>query len=150
MDLFAAGRLAESRQLAEAAGIEIDWEARARHVQDIERELIVPAYGYRDLREYHDDHSCDWRLPLVRTPLLCVANLEDPLVSKDIVDVPIRAASINENVIAAVTKHGGHVGWISSLREEAWYVRAMFEYFEATRSSPGNVDSVTPSIERSD
>ena len=133
-------RAGEVQLLADRAGVDINVAAvmRSRSFTSIEERLVVPAYGYAGLREYQDDDASHTRLRDVHAPLLCVANYDDPLVTRLMLRHPIEAARENENVICVTTKHGGHVGWTmgqplgkENKENEPWHVRLFFEFVAA-------------------
>ena len=63
-----------------------------------------------------------------KPPLLCLANMSDPLLDNTLLSVPIVASRRNENIITVVTNKGGHIGWIESISREPWYSKVVFEY----------------------
>jgi predicted alpha/beta-fold hydrolase len=132
-DLLGQGRLKESKELAKAAGIDIDFDAvmRSKSLQELDKLLLVPAYGYPDIEEYYADDSCHTRINSVKSPLLCIGTKRDPLVDTTMLNIPITAAKMNANVITVVTEHGGHIGWLEDLETDPWYTRVYFEYIDA-------------------
>jgi len=67
----------------------------------------------------------------VKSPLLCISNIEDPLVPSEVTQYPQNAAKYNENIINVQTQRGGHLGWIEDCRKSPWYMNLIFEYFDA-------------------
>eukprot|EP01119_Soliformovum_irregulare_P001360 TRINITY_DN11080_c0_g1_i1.p1 TRINITY_DN11080_c0_g1~~TRINITY_DN11080_c0_g1_i1.p1 ORF type:complete len:432 (-),score=79.61 TRINITY_DN11080_c0_g1_i1:158-1453(-) len=67
-------------------------------------------YGYQDLDLYHADISCHDDVSRVKIPLYVIHALDDPIVPKEA--VPYEAIRKNPNCILAVTRTGGHTGWL--------------------------------------
>mmetsp|Transcript_40029 Transcript_40029/g.119212 ORF Transcript_40029/g.119212 Transcript_40029/m.119212 type:complete len:254 (-) Transcript_40029:1398-2159(-) len=133
--LHQRGRIEEVCKLAADAGVDIDMRAAqaATSVQQLESAIVVPAYGYRSLREYYDENSSTSAVSAVRTPLLVIGTRQDPLISEFMMEVPIAAARTNPNVLTVITRYGGHVGWLSSMQEDAWYMRLWFEFADSVQ-----------------
>eukprot|EP00955_Chlamydomonas_euryale_P058716 357182-Chlamydomonas_euryale.AAC.3 len=87
----------------------------------------------RSLREYYDENSSTSAVSAVRTPLLVIGTRQDPLISEFMMEVPIAAARTNPNVLTVITRYGGHVGWLSSMQEDAWYMRLWFEFADSVQ-----------------
>jgi predicted alpha/beta-fold hydrolase len=132
-DILMQGRLDESIQLAKAADIDIDFDAvmRCKSLQELEKLLVVPAYGYASLEEYYNDDTCHTKIGNVKSPLLCIANKKDPLIDVAVLEVPIEASKSNDHIMFVLTEHGGHVGWVEDLDSDPWYIRVYFEYIDA-------------------
>jgi predicted alpha/beta-fold hydrolase len=129
-DILSRGRLEEVKKLAKESNINIDFESvmRCKSINKLEEKLVVPSYGFTSLKEYYENDSCHKCIQETKTPLLCIANTNDPLVHSSMSRIPSKAAMCNENIITVVTKHGGHVGWIESLDKDPWYAKLFFEY----------------------
>jgi predicted alpha/beta-fold hydrolase len=122
-DILSDGRLEEVKKIAKRSSVNIDFESvmRCKSIKKLEEMLVVPAYGFKSLKEYYESDSCHNAINAVKTPLLCIANRNDPLVHSRMVDIPLEAAKSNENIITVVTEHGGHLGWIESFDKDPWY-----------------------------
>ena len=132
-DILSSGRLEEVKKLAERSNITIDFEAvmKCKSIKKLEELLVVPAYGFKSLKEYYENDSCHNVIKDVKTPLLCIANKNDPLVHYSMCDIPKEAALLNKNIISVTTEHGGHVGWIEEINKDPWYAVVFFEYIKA-------------------
>lgn len=132
-DILYKERLEEVKEIAKKSNIHIDFESAmmCRSIKKLEEMLVVPAYGFKDLKEYYENDSCHNVIKEVKTPLLCLSNRNDPLVHKNMLDIPYEAAVCNENIITIITEHGGHVGWIESLNKDPWYADVFFEYIKS-------------------
>lgn len=74
-------------------------------------------------------------LQTVQAPLLCICARRDPLVVEDLVEVPRSAAKANPHILTVITKHGGHMGWITRMSEEPWYLTLYFQYIKAVQAA---------------
>jgi predicted alpha/beta-fold hydrolase len=129
-DILKQGRINDVAVLASEYNIELDIKGimNSKSLHTLEELLIVKAYGYTSLEEYYNADSCHMTIKNVNSPLLCIANKDDPLVHKDMIETPILAAEHNPNIITVVTERGGHVGWIEGFTKEPWYSKVFFEY----------------------
>ncbi|ESO06082.1 hypothetical protein HELRODRAFT_64185 [Helobdella robusta] len=67
--------------------------------------------GFNSCEEYyHWASSCNY-IDKVRLPMLLLNAADDPIVPKEVLQVPHRIASEHRNVIFALTAHGGHLGY---------------------------------------
>lgn len=132
-DILSSGRLEEVEKIAKRANIDIDFESvmKCKSITKLEEMLVVPAYGFKSLKDYYEKDSCHTRIKDVKTPLLCIANKKDPLVHHSMCDIPIQASLCNENIISVTTEHGGHVGWIEEMNKDPWYSLLFFEFIQA-------------------
>ncbi|XP_051145002.1 uncharacterized protein LOC127260960 isoform X2 [Andrographis paniculata] len=70
----------------------------------------------------------------VMVPLLCISSLDDPLCAMEA--IPWDECRLNDNVILATTKHGGHVAFFQGLTARSvWWTIAVEEFFLALQSS---------------
>ena len=54
---------------------------------------------------------------------------------EDLVEVPRSAAKANPHILTVITKHGGHMGWITRMSEEPWYLTLYFQYIQAVQAA---------------
>lgn len=129
-NILSGDRLEEVYKIAKKSNINIDLESvmRCKSFTKMEEMLILPAYGYKSLKEYYDNDSCCNFINNVKTPLLCISNKNDPLVHSSMCNIPYEASLCNENVISIITNHGGHGGWIEEMGKDPWYAIIFFEY----------------------
>jgi len=132
-DILKEGRIDDVKILASEYNIELDINGimNSKSLHTLEELLVLKAYGYTTLEEYYNTDSCHMTIKNVNSPLLCIANKDDPLVHKDMIETPILAAKHNPNIITVITERGGHVGWIEGFNKEPWYSKVFFEYIEA-------------------
>lgn len=122
----------EVEKIAKKYNIHVDFESvmRCKSFKRLE-EMLVGLYGFGSLKEYYDSNSCHTFINKVKTPLLCINNMNDPLVHSSMCDIPLEASMRNKNIISITTKHGSHGGWIENINKDPWYAIIFFEYIEA-------------------
>eukprot|EP00211_Chloroparvula_japonica_P002889 CAMPEP_0119146694 /NCGR_PEP_ID=MMETSP1310-20130426/39280_1 /TAXON_ID=464262 /ORGANISM="Genus nov. species nov., Strain RCC2339" /LENGTH=451 /DNA_ID=CAMNT_0007138609 /DNA_START=49 /DNA_END=1401 /DNA_ORIENTATION=- len=85
----------------------------SRSIVAFDTHMTAPYFGYNNLEHYYSDMSfCDankWKG--VRSPLLFVQTLDDPLVSGGSIEPYLKVADENENILFCVLERGGHVGF---------------------------------------
>lgn len=131
-DILVDGRLAEVQALSKHLDIDFGAVMNSKSLRKLEELLIVPLYGYKSLQAYYEHDSCHNYIQHVNTPLLCIANMTDPLIPCSMVDVPVSAAKTNKHVISIVTNQGGHIGWVENDVLNPWYAKVFFEYIQTT------------------
>jgi len=82
---------------------------KVKSVEAFDEYVTCKVYGFRNSESYYKEHSCIHHLHKLQVPTLLLNALDDPLIPSDLipVDLPLQIA----NVILAITKHGGHLGW---------------------------------------
>jgi predicted alpha/beta-fold hydrolase len=88
------------------------------------------AFGYASVEDYYRQGSSKNAAHKIAVPLLFLIAEDDQLLDYHRMDLTslVRA---NPNVIAAVTKRGGHVAWHESIdaRRQQWVDRVTVEFF---------------------
>ena len=78
-------------------------------IEGIDHELTRKSFGFETVADYYSHASSDQRLKDVDVPLLLLSAIDDPIAPGHC--IPWHAARENQNLVMAVTKHGGHLGW---------------------------------------
>ncbi|KAJ9523773.1 hypothetical protein QJQ45_019962, partial [Haematococcus lacustris] len=109
--------LAAVTELKEARNLQLDLvkALSTHHVREFDQALLVPAFGFGSVDEYYHTQSCKDVLMDIRTPLLLLNNLDDPVIPPALSLLGQEAASRNPALIAVCTKRGGHLGWLQVL-----------------------------------
>jgi predicted alpha/beta-fold hydrolase len=100
-------------------------------LKKLDTAIVVPFYNYTNLNEYYNECSSYENLKKVKKPLLCISSKSDAHIDENILNEPIKASSINENLLTVVTEYGGHCAWIDNLINDQWHIRLIFEYFKS-------------------
>lgn len=107
--------------------LDIDSIRNTNSLKKIE-ELFIQLYGFDTLEEYYNHESCNSKITDVKIPLLCLSNMDDPLLHNNLLSIPRMAAQKNDKIITVITNKGGHIGWIESMHKDPWYSKTTFEY----------------------
>jgi len=70
-------------------------------------------FGYKSGHDYYSQNSSLKYIHNVNIPLLCLNAIDDPISYYKI--IPYHLTSKNGNLIFAITKHGGHLGFLEGL-----------------------------------
>lgn len=85
--------------------------------------------GIIDPEEYYKTSSCVGFLSNINIPVFALSSINDPVVSKNC--IPYDEFRSNKNLILAVTKSGGHIGWFEGVtKAERWYSHPTIEFLE--------------------
>jgi predicted alpha/beta-fold hydrolase len=77
----------------------------------------APRIGYANVEEYYDKASSKHVLHAIDIPTHILTAEDDPMIDP----IPIRDAQRSDAVTIQLTKHGGHLGFISSPGKQGWY-----------------------------
>jgi len=105
---------------------------KASSVRDLDALVAAPLYGYPSVDAYYADQHCCAMLEHVAAPTLCMNARDDPIIHDSLLDYPVNAAAANANLLLAVTKRGGHLGWVEGWRPVSWYETLCMQFLDAT------------------
>lgn len=83
----------------------------ATSLMQIDDNIMRKFHGHNSLKEYYEKESCVHYIHNINVPLLLVNSGDDPLVHNSLLTIPRTLAEKKENVIFALTLHGGHLGF---------------------------------------
>ncbi|KAK3562403.1 hypothetical protein QTP86_033546 [Hemibagrus guttatus] len=83
----------------------------ATSLMQIDDNIMRKFHGHNSLKEYYEKESCVHYIHNVNVPLLLVNSADDPLVHQSLLTIPRTLSEKKENVIFALTLHGGHLGF---------------------------------------
>lgn len=81
-----------------------------RSLRAFDDALTAPVHGFRDAEDYYRRSSAARFLPEVRLPTLVIQARDDPFLPERA--LPVDAIRSNPWIVEAVTRHGGHVGFL--------------------------------------
>lgn len=87
---------------------------RANSIWGFDHELVISRLGFSSVEEYYDASSALHLLPHLKKPTLILYAADDPLFDPTIVPELQAACAGNSGIDLMLTKHGGHVGYLSS------------------------------------
>ncbi|KAM7534265.1 hypothetical protein Aperf_G00000105135 [Anoplocephala perfoliata] len=86
---------------------------KCRSIREFDAAITVDMFGYKSVDDYYADASPATKIDRIRIPLLCLNAADDPFVPFQ--TVPLDAIKDTENVVLALTRHGGHIGFLTGL-----------------------------------
>ena len=89
--------------------IDVQAALQCTTIEGLDEEVTRKSFGFESVDEYYRHASSSQRLEHVSVPLLIVNAIDDPIAPGH--SIPWQAPRDNENLLIAVTKHGGHLGW---------------------------------------
>mmetsp|Transcript_2835 Transcript_2835/g.7075 ORF Transcript_2835/g.7075 Transcript_2835/m.7075 type:complete len:481 (-) Transcript_2835:46-1488(-) len=104
---------------------------KSRSFREFDKIVMGQLYGYKDVDEYYRENSCLHLLQDIAVPLLCLGDHDDPLLSQDLLRASLDAGKLNRHIITALTRNGGHLGWIEGWKGKPWMSGAVSEYIHA-------------------
>ena len=101
--------------------------ARTRTVRDFDELYTAPYGGFADADDYYARASAIRRVQKIRVPTLVIHAHDDPLVPF----APLRSPKLRDNpyVTLVAPPRGGHVAFVSALREERFWAESSLASF---------------------
>jgi uncharacterized protein len=90
-------------------------------IWDFDHELVIPRLNFKSVEEYYAACSAWQILPQINKPTLILYAEDDPMFAPSIIGQLKTVCSHNEALKLVLTKAGGHVGYVSSLRCQQEY-----------------------------
>ncbi|MBT8128696.1 MAG: hydrolase [Gammaproteobacteria bacterium] len=90
--------------------------------------VTAPLHGFRDVEHYYGESSCRQYLSGIQVPTRIIHALDDPFMFPETVP---GEDELGENVELLLTRHGGHVGFVSGRypwRAEYWHESKIIEF----------------------
>lgn len=116
--------------LSKNENLSVDEVMNSATIRQFDDACTRKIFGYTTVNNYYRDaSSCRW-IEHVRTPLLCMNALDDPISPAE--SIPYDEIKINPYVILATTDYGGHIGWFENFRHPTrWIVKPLAEFIVA-------------------
>lgn len=100
---------------AELAGVcDVDRAVSAKNFRDFDDALTAPIHGFDSGQDYYDKCSSQAFLAAIRTRTLLIQAADDPFLPR--ARLPVAAVEANGHLELRLSKHGGHVGFMSGFR----------------------------------
>jgi predicted alpha/beta-fold hydrolase len=96
-----------------------------RTLREFDNRYTAPMHGFKDADDYYEKSSSLRFIPSISIPTLLINSSDDPFLSASC--FPVEAAKNNPNFFLEVTKHGGHVGFMTFNQDG--------EYWSETRAA---------------
>ncbi|CAJ0915397.1 unnamed protein product, partial [Mesorhabditis belari] len=91
----------------------LDWELlmKTNTIRGFDANFVVPMFGYNDWEHYYTEATLKTKVSRIPIPVLTLNSSDDCFAPID--SLPLEEISQSENVVAVVTKHGGHTAFMS-------------------------------------
>ena len=123
--------LAAARTHPEAAAtIDVERTRRAKTFREFDDAATAPLHGFASAEDYYERSSSIRYLGSIRTPTLCLSAEDDPFVPAQVLERARAAAS--PAVRFVITRHGGHVGFVSSGKARYWAEELVLEWLTSS------------------
>jgi len=87
---------------------------------------IFKSFGFKSFEEYNEIASAVNYMKNIKVPMLCIFAEDDPITPIDSLEGS--GFEENENVVVAVTKSGGHVGFFKGFYLKRWIHEPIIEF----------------------
>lgn len=90
--------------------VDVNQVFRAKTIREFDSALTAPLAGFSDVFDYYGAASAAPMMARISVPTLVLFSADDPVLPL----APLMATKVrrNPNVLAALTRHGGHVGFV--------------------------------------
>ncbi len=105
----------------------LDGLADLRTLRDIDEQFTAPQFGFADASHYYSTQSASGYLESIAVPTLVIQAQDDPLIPLEVFGR--RAFRSNPWLRLEITRHGGHLGYLSRERPRFWADEAIVEWF---------------------
>jgi predicted alpha/beta-fold hydrolase len=89
---------------------------KAKVFKDFDALYTAPVFGFESPEDYWEKASSKPYIPKIRKPAYLITSLDDPFLSREC--YPYEEAEKMKNFYLLPTKYGGHVGFISSFKQQ--------------------------------
>lgn len=108
---------------------------RPPRLRDIDELVVAPAGGYASAEDYYAKASPKLKLQSIKQPVTIVFSADDPVVPID----PLLESPRSSSVEVITTKHGGHLGFLSSRNDDPdfrWLDWRIIDWLEEGNAQP--------------
>lgn len=123
----------------------IDWDhaAKATTVRQFDDRITRLIGKFETVDTYYRKTSCAQFLPTVSVPLFAISSLDDPICTPEA--IPYDEFRANPNLLLGVTKHGGHLAYLTGMRaEKIWWTDVVLDYMGVVLDLPTSLSRVEP------
>ncbi|OBT96265.1 hypothetical protein VE01_05859 [Pseudogymnoascus verrucosus] len=115
-------------EISKYTDIDVERVKNAADIREFDKLFLAPASGYPTPGAYYRDGSCCDALLAVKTPLLALNALDDPIVPPEC--IPFDAFEVNPFAVLCTTTMGGHIGWHETSGTQ-WVTKQMSAFLNA-------------------
>ncbi|KAJ2722892.1 hypothetical protein GGI07_003019 [Coemansia sp. Benny D115] len=105
----------------------------SQNINQFNEEYTIKVFGYNSVSELNTTGSCVHYLKNIKTPMLFINALDDPMCYRH--TIPFKEIESNPNLVLACTKYGGHLAYFEGTGVTPWlpkqlsmFVKGMFEW----------------------
>ncbi|KAJ2745982.1 medium-chain fatty acid ethyl ester synthase/esterase 2 [Coemansia sp. BCRC 34301] len=102
-------------------------------IMEFTEEMTRKAFGYTSAKHLLDDSSSLDHLDKIRIPVLFLNALDDPICIPSL--IPFDKFLRNPWLLLALTRHGGHIGYMANTWPTSWIERPVTQFFECILKS---------------
>jgi predicted alpha/beta-fold hydrolase len=84
--------------------------SKVHTLRDFDEQVTAPLHGFYNAEAYYTNASCRQYLHKIAIPTLIIQAEDDPFMTKDLLP---QQSELSNQIIFELTKHGGHVGFVS-------------------------------------
>lgn len=127
--LFELKRLLKSHSSILSSVIDVDEVLKSRTLSAFEESVYSKIYKFKDLVEYWEHNEPLRNYKNLRTPLLCISALDDPVCPKEMITYDLFEEFAD--MVLVTTERGGHCGFVEAGSLEPWAEKLAVEYLTA-------------------
>ncbi|CAG9327386.1 unnamed protein product [Blepharisma stoltei] len=123
-------------------GVSMDTAIKVERSFDFDLHFTCKVLGHNDPEDYYEYSSCVSYLNKIKVPVFALSSMNDPVVTNKC--IPYDEFKSNPNLILAVTRTGGHIGWFTGqFKAERWYAHPTLEFLDKAIENPLNKLSIS-------
>ncbi|KAJ3348252.1 hypothetical protein HDU83_001439 [Entophlyctis luteolus] len=105
-----------------------------QYLREFDQHVTRSMFGYRSASEYYRSASSVQYLADISIPSLLLSDLDDPIALRP--SVPYDDVRANPNIVLALTRRGGHIGWFEGwIKPRRWFPKPILEFSQAIISA---------------
>ncbi|GFR80234.1 abhydrolase domain-containing protein 15 [Elysia marginata] len=105
---------------------------------EFDQAVYCPLYGYKDLNHFWEVNNPIRDVDDIEVPVLCVNSLDDPVAgcsgndnTSDNTSIPYDLFKCYPNFLLAITRKGGHCGFLDGFPPKSWADELCLDHIEA-------------------
>lgn len=121
--------------LGKDARLNLEEIKKCTDMRQVDERFMIKVLDFPSVKHYYQEGSSRFYVPNIKIPYLICNALDDPLIP--VHSIGYEECRRNENVVLALTRCGGHLGWFEGLLpwSKTWADRVALEWIEAVSSS---------------
>ncbi|KAJ2689141.1 hypothetical protein IWW39_001695 [Coemansia spiralis] len=116
--------------------------ANSSTIMEFTEEMTRKAFRYTSAKHLLDDSSSLDYLDSIRIPVLFLNSLDDPICTPSL--IPFDKFLSNPWLLLALTRHGGHIGYMGNTWPTSWIEHPVSQFFKSMLSHTASEKPDTP------